>query len=95
MLFDLDGVLTPTAAVHERAWTAMFDRFLATAAPDQPGFSAEDYRRYVDGRPRFDGVQAFLVSRGLSLPEGTESDPGGLTTVGALGNLKNDLFNEA
>jgi len=93
VLFDLDGVLTPTAEVHERAWTVMFDEFLAGRAdPPQRPFSADDYLQFVDGRPRFDGVRTFLASRGIVLPEGHEDDPPGDTSVCALGNRKNELF---
>lgn len=84
VLFDLDGVVTPTAAVHERAWSELF------AAWD---FSADDYLTYVDGKPRYDGVQSFLRSRGVDLPWGDPSDPPGDDTVCAMGNRKNDTFN--
>jgi len=89
-LFDLDGVLTPTATVHERAWTVMFDEFLG----DRPPFTAADYLAYVDGKPRYDGVRSFLGSRGITLPEGAPSDPAGHDSVCALGNRKNELFTE-
>jgi beta-phosphoglucomutase family hydrolase len=93
VLFDLDGVLTPTAEVHERAWTTMFEEFLAARAdPPQRPFSADDYLQYVDGRPRFAGVRTVLASRGIVLPEGDEDDPPGDTSVCALGNRKNELF---
>src|SRR6266508_3494983 len=98
VLFDLDGVLTPTASIHERAWTDMFNSFLAEhagperdAAPWQP-FGESDYLRYVDGKPRFDGVRSFVESRAIHLPEGTHDDPPGFGSVGALGNLKNATF---
>ena len=68
ILFDLDGVLTPTADIHQRAWTTMFDEFLVPRG-DAP-FTDDDYLQYVDGRPRFDGVRTFLQSRGITLPEG-------------------------
>jgi len=93
VLFDLDGVLTPTADVHERAWTQMFNEFLATRGDRQAPFSEADYHAYVDGRPRFDGVRAFLRSRRIVLPDGTENDPPGDGSIGALGNRKNQLFN--
>lgn len=91
VLFDLDGVLTPTADVHERAWTQMFNEFLDTQ-PGQRPFSRSDYHDYIDGRPRFDGVRTFLASRDIELTEGREDDPPGLGSVGALGNRKNELF---
>lgn len=90
-LLDLDGVLTRTATVHAAAWKEMFDGFLATLSPPEPPFTPGDYDRYVDGRPRLDGTRAFLASRGIALPEGTEDDPAGATTVHGLSTRKNDL----
>lgn len=94
VLFDLDGVLTPTAELHRQAWTEMFDAFLAEHAPGQRPFGPDDYLGYVDGRPRFDGVRAFLAGRGITLPEGSPGDPPGDGSVGALGNRKDEAFNE-
>ncbi|PPK94580.1 HAD superfamily hydrolase (TIGR01509 family)/beta-phosphoglucomutase family hydrolase [Kineococcus xinjiangensis] len=93
-LFDLDGVLTDTAAVHDAAWTATFDAFLRersdrTREPFVPFDPVEDYARHVDGKPRQDGVRDFLASRGLALPEGGPDDPPGAETVHGLGNRKN------
>ncbi len=93
-LFDLDGVLTRTATLHARAWKAAFDTFLAEHAraggtPFVPFDSHADYDTYVDGRPRADGVRTFLRSRGVRLPDGSPTDPAGMQTVHALGNLKN------
>ena len=93
-LFDLDGVLTDTASVHTAAWKSMFDEFLRRRdgegfRPFDPG---ADYRSYVDGRPRQDGVRAFLASRDISLPEGEPDDPPEAETVNGLGNRKNALF---
>ena len=85
VLFDLDGVVTPTAVIHERAWLELFERWDCTPA---------DYLAYIDGRPRYEGVAAFLASRGVELPWGDPSDPPGDTTVCALGNRKNDTFNK-
>ena len=95
-LFDLDGVLTPTAAVHARAWKEMFDTYLADRAgrhhePFVPFDIGHDYNLYVDGRPRNDGVRTFLTSRGITLPEGTPVDQPGLETVNGLANRKNEL----
>jgi beta-phosphoglucomutase family hydrolase len=95
-LFDLDGVITRTAVVHARAWTDMFDAFLATWAQQQgrpfvPFDPDHDYRQYVDGRPRLDGTRAFLASRGIALPEGMPDDPPGTPTVYGLSNAKNRL----
>ncbi len=84
VLFDLDGVITPTASIHEKAWAALFAPW---------GFTSADYLAYVDGRPRYDGVRTFLASRGVELPEGTPTDPPGDGTVCALGNRKDEMFN--
>jgi beta-phosphoglucomutase-like phosphatase (HAD superfamily) len=94
VLFDLDGVLTPTAEVHERAWKTMFDEFLATRTEPQRAFDGDDYLRYVDGKQRFDGVRSFLASRGIALADGDADDAPGGTSVSALGNRKNRLFAE-
>jgi beta-phosphoglucomutase family hydrolase len=94
-LFDLDGVLTRTAVVHEAAWKSMFDAYLAARAteagePFRP-FEEADYDEYVDGKPRADGVASFLESRGIHLPEGSPDDPPEAETVMGLGNRKNVL----
>jgi beta-phosphoglucomutase family hydrolase len=87
-LFDLDGVLTPTAVIHNKAWTAMFNEFLK--ARGQREFDpVRDYNDYVDGKPREAGVRDFLASRGISLPEGTPDDLPTAETVNGLGNRKN------
>jgi len=90
VLFDLDGVLTPTAEVHRRAWRALFSGFLEErgAAP----YEERDYFVHLDGRQRYDGVERLLASRGISLPRGTPDDPPGHGSVCALGNLKNLAF---
>ncbi|WP_026925832.1 HAD family hydrolase [Granulicoccus phenolivorans] len=92
-LFDLDGVLTPTAVVHMHAWSRMFNAFLAGRGDDQPPYTDEDYFRYVDGKPRYVGVQSFLTARGIELPYGDPSDPPTAETVCGLGNRKNEAFN--
>ena len=86
-LFDLDGVLTDTAAVHREAWKATFDPVLA--AHGQPPFTEDDYIDYVDGMPRFDGVRDFLRSRGIEPPEGGQDDAVDAETVHAIGERKN------
>jgi beta-phosphoglucomutase family hydrolase len=96
-LFDLDGVLTDTASVHTKAWKVMFDDFLRqwaqkTGQPFVPFDPAKDYRKYVDGKRREDGVRSFLASRGIQLPEGDPDDPAGADTVYGLGTRKNDAF---
>jgi beta-phosphoglucomutase family hydrolase len=91
-LFDLDGVVTRTAAQHAKAWKLVFDRFLAEDGRGQAPFHVErDYVRYVDGRPRLDGTRAFLASRCITLPEGTPSDTATNHTVLGLSNAKNAL----
>jgi beta-phosphoglucomutase family hydrolase len=97
VLFDLDGVVTPTAEVHMRAWSEMFNAFLSSydgAATDRSPYTDADYFAHVDGKPRYDGVRDFLASRGIELPEGTPQDPPAALTVCGLGNRKNDAFNE-
>jgi len=96
-LFDLDGVLTKTASVHAVAWKKLFDGFLQERAARTgeaflPFDIDADYRRYVDGKPRYDGVAAFLESRGIELPLGTAEDGPGEQTVHGLGNLKDQYF---
>jgi beta-phosphoglucomutase family hydrolase len=98
VLFDLDGVITNTANLHAACWKQMFDEYLQKRATQRgeafrPFDLATDYRLYVDGKPRFDGVRDFLTSRGIQLPEGSPDDPPQLETVGGLGNRKNDLVN--
>jgi beta-phosphoglucomutase family hydrolase len=93
-LFDVDGVLTRTAEVHAAAWREMFDAFLADRpAADgedhRPFRMPEDYLAHVDGRLRLDGVRTFLASRGIALPEGSDSDPPEADTVHGLGARKN------
>lgn len=85
VLFDLDGVITPTATIHERAWATLFAGY---------AYTEDDYLTSIDGRPRYDGVRTFLDSRGITLPEGDPGDAPGDDTVCALGNRKNALFNE-
>lgn len=99
VLFDLDGVLTPTAAVHAAAWKKLFDDFLqkhsaSTGEPFVPFDIDTDYRRFVDGKPRYDGVTSFVQSRGIDLPFGSPEDPTGAPTVQALGKLKDRYFLE-
>ncbi|MGO4384011.1 HAD family hydrolase [Specibacter sp. RAF43] len=92
LLFDLDGVLTPTALVHERAWQELFDGYLAETGHAE-NYRSSDYFDYIDGKPRFDGVRDFLASRGITLPEGPLDDDPAHTTVHGLGNRKNLIFN--
>jgi alpha,alpha-trehalase len=96
VVFDTDGVLTDTASVHAAAWKRLFDEYLEQRAelfgePFRP-FEQLDYLRYVDGKPRYDGVAGFLASRGVELPWGDPSDPPDRETVCGLGNRKNGYF---
>jgi beta-phosphoglucomutase family hydrolase len=100
VLFDLDGVLTATAKTHAVCWKKAFDEFLKrraakTAEPFQPFDLKADYDMYVDGKPRYEGVQSFLDSRGIQLPYGDPNDPPTKLTVCGLGNRKDELFDEA
>jgi beta-phosphoglucomutase family hydrolase len=95
-LFDLDGVLTQTAKVHDAAWKQTFDDFMhersqATGEPFVEFDPVSDYDEYVDGKPRYDGVRSFLGSRGISLPEGERDDPPSANTISGIGNRKNEL----
>ena len=99
VLLDLDGVITDTAGIHAACWKQMFDEYLQKQATQRgeafhPFDIATDYRLYVDGKPRYDGVRDFLKSRGIELPEGSPDDPPQAETVGDLGNRKNDLVNK-
>lgn len=92
-LFDLDGVLTPTAQVHMRAWQETFDEFFA-AEVIEPPYTDRDYYAYVDGKKRYDGVASLLASRGVTLPLGTPDDGPDERTVCGIGNRKNALVTE-
>ncbi len=99
VLFDLDGVLTATARLHAASWQRMFDDYLqrrasARGEPFRPFEMPGDYARFVDGRPRYDGVRTFLASRGITLGDGAPDDPPGRETVCGLGNWKNTLFSD-
>ncbi|MBA3250627.1 MAG: beta-phosphoglucomutase family hydrolase [Geodermatophilaceae bacterium] len=92
-LFDLDGVLTQTAKVHQAAWKSTFDEFLRQRDGARfAEFTPADYNEYVDGKPRRDGVRDFLASRDISLPEGDPDDPPDAETVAGVGNRKNELL---
>lgn len=96
-IFDMDGVITRTALVHSVAWKKMFDEYLRHREEDfgepfREFTHGQDYLAYVDGRPRYAGVEAFLKSRGISLPLGQPGDAG-LGTICGLGNRKDALFN--
>jgi beta-phosphoglucomutase family hydrolase len=95
-LFDLDGVLTKTAKVHDAAWKQMFDGFLQdwsrqNGQPFVPFDPVADYDEYVDGKPREDGTRSFLESRGIKLADGGADDPPGAQTIHGLSNRKNQI----
>ncbi|WP_109522648.1 MULTISPECIES: HAD-IA family hydrolase [Nocardia] len=94
VVFDMDGVVTDTADVHAAAWKLLFDQALAElAGPSEPPFDpVNDYRAWVDGRSREDGVRDFLAARGLRVPEGDRDDPPGCRTVTGLAARKQQLF---
>jgi trehalose 6-phosphate phosphatase len=97
VIFDLDGVITRTARVHAEAWKRLFDDFLRERAGGKPFRAFDigtDYPRYVDGKPRFDGVASFLQSRGIELPWGEPDDGEDAKTVHGLGKRKNRYFHE-
>lgn len=94
-LFDLDGVLTHTAALHYAAWKEMFDAYLLTrTGEDFRSFEMPDYLQYIDGKPRADGVRSFLDSRGIRIPDGDAGNPPGVETIEGLGNRKNELVHK-
>jgi HAD superfamily hydrolase (TIGR01509 family) len=99
IIFDMDGVITKTAVVHSLAWKRMFDEYLHYREkeynePFREFTHADDYLSFVDGRPRYKGVETFLKSRGINLPLGEPADEPGKETVCGLGNRKNEVFNK-
>ncbi len=98
VIFDMDGVITKTAVVHSLAWKKMFDEYLLYREKKynesfREFTHAEDYLSYVDGRPRYKGVEAFLLSRGIHIPAGEPDDDPVAETICGLGNRKNEFFN--
>lgn len=99
VIFDMDGVVTDTATLHAEAWQRLFDSVLAdpratAAASAEPFDTDADYRRYVDGRAREDGVAAFLAARGVEVPLGKRQDAAGEWTIHGLGSRKNEIYLE-
>jgi alpha,alpha-trehalase len=92
VLFDLDGVVTKTAKTHATAWKELFDEYLHTKG--EASFEEEDYQKYVDGRPRYDGVKSFLKSLGIDLSRRTPEDSPEEETICSLGNRKNRIFHK-
>src|ERR1700761_2982523 len=95
VLLDLDGVITDTASLHAKCWKQMFDEYLQKRAGQsseqvRPFDLDADYRLYVDGKTRFDGVRDFLRSRNIQIPEGSPDAPPQAETVGGLANRKNE-----
>lgn len=90
-LFDLDGVITPTAEVHMRAWQQMFSEFFDSRSVREP-YRQSDYFNFLDGKPRYDGVRSLLESRDIALPQGSPDDDSCAETICGLGNRKNELF---
>jgi beta-phosphoglucomutase family hydrolase len=98
-IFDMDGVVTQTASVHSLAWENMFNEYLRLrernhGEPFRKFTHAGDYLPYVDGRPRYKGVETFLKSRGIHIPFGTPADAAQTETICGLGNRKNEFFNQ-
>lgn len=99
LVFDLDGVITRTASAHARAWKQLFDSYLAgraarTGTSFVPFDLDDDYRRYVDGKPRQAGVRSFLAARGIDLPRGRPTDGPGQETIHGLARQKDRYFLE-
>jgi len=97
-IFDMDGVITRTAVVHSSAWKMMFDEYLhfrerEHTEPFREFTHTVDYLSFVDGRPRYKGVDSFLRSRGICIPFGGPGDDATKETVCGLGNRKNEFFN--
>lgn len=101
VIFDMDGVVTDTADLHAKAWKRLFDAVLdderartSTHSTPAPFDTDADYRRYVHGRTREDGVATFLAARGLEIPTGTPQDPSGSWSVYGLASRKNEVYRE-
>ena len=98
VIFDLDGVVTNTALVHQAAWKDAFDRILhdprTPTGTSQAPLSRSDYLTYIDGMPREEGVVRFLAARGVQVDKGKETDEAGAWTGFGLGAWKNELFQQ-
>jgi len=92
VILDMDGVITKTARIHRESWKEMFNTYLAATKASQSPMTDNDYLRYIDGKPRYEGVRSFLESRNIHLPFGNPDEPANEKTVCGLGNLKNTLF---
>ncbi|MCG6861281.1 MAG: HAD-IA family hydrolase, partial [Chromatiaceae bacterium] len=96
-IFNLDGVVTRITKLHINAWKHVFDAYLRERSSQQgedyrPFDIGHDYYRYVDGRPRYQAVKHFLLSRHIDLPMGDPDDPSNRETICGLGNRKNLIF---
>src|SRR5690349_19376385 len=93
VLFDLDGVLTSTAEIHAEAWKEMFDAYLRKVEGGnfRPFDIEHDYKTYVDGKPRYEGVRSFLSARGIELPLGSPAEPPSDDSISGLGSRKDAL----
>lgn len=95
-VFELDDVLVGSSGLHREAWAHTLNELLAARSETSYGrLSAPfdpraDYSEHIEGRPRLEGVRAFLASRGIRLPEGRPDDPPGTETVHGLANRKNE-----
>jgi beta-phosphoglucomutase-like phosphatase (HAD superfamily) len=92
-VFNLDGVLIGSAAIHADAWREVFEEFILRRAERTGGSFAQydargDYATHMHGRPRLEGIRSFLASRGISLPDGAPDDPADAETVHGLANRK-------
>jgi trehalose 6-phosphate phosphatase len=96
VILDMDGVITQTARLHNEAWKRMFNSFLEKHAGGHGNnhnkMTDQDYIRYIDGKPRYEGVKSFLESRNIKMPYGNEDDQPGYKSVCGLGNRKNEIF---
>ncbi len=92
VVLDMDGVITQTAKVHKSAWKKMFNKFLEKQVGNNSPVNDDDYVKYIDGKPRYEGVKSFLESRNIKLSYGNPEDAPGEKTVCGLGNRKNEIF---
>ncbi len=92
MILDMDGVVTQTARIHRKAWKQMFNSFLESLPDKYDKVTDEDYKKYIDGKPRYDGVKSLLESKNIHLPFGSVNDTVDKITICGLGNKKNDIF---
>ena len=97
ILFDLDGVVTKTADTHAKAWKKLFDEYLekkSNSGDYEPFDIKKDYIRYVDGKPRYKGIESFIASRSIDISYGSVNDPPDKETICGLGNRKNQFFSD-